>query len=53
MKISYNLAPLERDENGEIHDFEKTWVCFTMTVKKAQDERAAADALEFIEWYTT
>lgn len=51
MKISYKCNPLERDEYGHIHDFEKTWVCFTITVKKAEDERAAVGALEFIEWH--
>lgn len=51
MNIGYRLNPLERDERGEILDFEKTWVCFTITVKKAPSEHAANDALEFLEWY--
>lgn len=51
MNIRYRLNPPERDERGEIPDFEKTWVCFTVSVKKAADERAANDALEFLEWY--
>lgn len=51
MNIRSRLNPPERDEYGEIPDFEKTWVCFTITVKKAPGERAANDALEFLEWY--
>jgi len=51
MKVRYRLNPPERDERGEIPDFEKTWVCFTISVEKAPGERAANDTLEFLEWY--
>jgi len=51
MTASFRYNPSERDEYGYIPDYEKTWVCFTMTVKKAPDEQAAIDAMEFVEWY--
>ncbi len=51
MTLRFRLNPLERDEYGNIHDYEKTWICFTVTVKKAPDARDAADAFEFVEWY--
>lgn len=51
MTIGFRRNPLERDEQGEIFDFERTWRCFTMTVKQAPDVRAAGDAFEFVEGY--
>ena len=51
MTVRFRRNPIERDDFGNVLDFEKTWVCFTMTVKNAPDERAATDAFDFIEWY--
>jgi len=51
MTVTFRVNPPERDEDGYLHDYEKTWICFTITVKKAPDAHAAADTLEFIEWH--
>lgn len=51
MTISFRRNPLEYDEYGYIPDYEKTWICFTMTIKKAPDEYAVNDAFDFMEWY--